>query len=264
MNEKIEVRATELATIPGTNYETHHHLFLVYTNNEGKEYYLRGGPERDIPRTSTKIVNDSTDGKDSSSIVSEGSIEYNLFGRVVSVYGEYRENTPDWPKPGETVQSVIVAEGENLSEEYKKLQTEINNFNNANIPYNPFKSNSNSVVTSALRNIGIQPKIPPEVLAPGDETLLKGKTASEVLKELREKAERRDKHKIDPNQCKIKCHSNAIKKAEYPELSVQFTSKKSSFMDKSNSSIQQNREKLETVVDKSNDEWKLLDWIFGE
>jgi len=129
--EKIEIVAT-YAISPITGYK---HLFVLYTNDLGQQFYIRGGPN-------------------------------NLFLDYIDVqYGAYTPSSPDWIEPGEMFNfpSVVVAEGTDLSGLYDEMVVVSEEIDAARIPYRGYETNSNSVVFEVVDRVGLEPRLPPGV-----------------------------------------------------------------------------------------------------
>lgn len=174
MEEKIEVRANFLGDL--LIADPHHHLYIVYTDNTGTEYYLRGGPSDSygpgMYRSSGELSGGSSQGSGSSNSSRSSDSSFGRpYGNIQTEYGLYADGTPDWVD-GLKVPTVVVAKGADLSQVYEALKIEIDLIEAAGIRYNPITQNSNSVVTTALKNVGIEPQLPLDVWAPASETYL--------------------------------------------------------------------------------------------
>ncbi|MFU6378777.1 hypothetical protein ACM792_26610, partial [Metapseudomonas otitidis] len=128
MYEKIEV-FYKPAVVDGAPL---YHKYLIYTDKDGKKFYARGGPGNFGPG--------EENGK-------ENSISY--WGPIETRTGSYVEGTPDWDEEGNHP-SEFIAEGEDLSREWKEIERELGRIENGKYPYFPAYRNSNSVVDSAL------------------------------------------------------------------------------------------------------------------
>lgn len=137
--EKIEIRANTV----GGDFGPSRHLYIIYTNKFGEEFYIRGGPQN-----STAFEFFSNGG----------------FGQVVTEHGRYMDGTPDWNAPeNDPDPSIIVATGEDLSEQYRIMTETADVIEQSGATYELFTQNSNSVVFESVERAGVTPKFPPEV-----------------------------------------------------------------------------------------------------
>ena len=123
----------------------HEHLFIVYTNFVGAQFYIRGGPEY-------LLGNGSAGG---------GFV----LGNITTSYGKYVEGTIDWIPIEDRVNypSVIIAVGDNLLSDYHSMINKAQLIDDARIPYDAFEQNSNSVVYEVVERAGLEPKLPPGI-----------------------------------------------------------------------------------------------------
>ena len=167
---KIEVRASEIGAIFGKSYS---HLFIVFTDKDGIEYYLRGGPSGQTGSSglssglSGGSSHSSSRGSSGSGSNPSNSLSGSPWGYITTEYGQYLPGTIDYDPEAKSIQ---VASGTESCSGYRKLMEEMEKINNAHVDYNPLGPNSNSVVFTTLKNIGITPKLPEDVWAPGYET----------------------------------------------------------------------------------------------
>lgn len=113
-----------------------YHLFIVHTNAKGVQTYYRGGPQYD-------------------------SLFY--WGDIVTEYGKYVRGTVDWyPK----AKSVTVASGSGACELDICFAGSADRIEESGTGYALLGPNSNSVVTTLLRDCGL-PEEKPDVWAPG-------------------------------------------------------------------------------------------------
>lgn len=175
--ETIEVRSYEIGSAPIVG--DYSHAFIVYTNDEGQEFFLRGGPDGGngvgSSRTAGEITGGGSANPSGSSDRSNGSSNPSRtgdssfgrpYGNIATDYGAFVSgSTYDYGRPG-TV-SIVVAEGEDLSDVYEQLKVQADKIEDAGIRYNPLGPNSNSTVATILDNVGIEPRLPPGVNAPG-------------------------------------------------------------------------------------------------
>ncbi|MFN0101686.1 MAG: hypothetical protein ACKV2U_06295 [Bryobacteraceae bacterium] len=103
----------------------------------------------------------------SGSSESSGSGGGGPFGYIVTEYGEYKPGTIDWD-PG--AKTVTVQSGSGTCGKYDDLKKAFDGVTASKTRYNPLSPNSNSTVFSAVKKVGITPKRPDEVWAPGYDT----------------------------------------------------------------------------------------------
>jgi hypothetical protein len=126
MSETIEVRY-KLIFFEGLPF---YHKYLIYTDRYGDEFYVRGGPQNNVP---------------------------GAWGYIHIDEGPYDARCEDWnpdhlknPDPSETI-----LEGENLALEWGNIWRAMLQIHVENHPYNVENSNSNSAVDEALRRAGL-------------------------------------------------------------------------------------------------------------
>jgi hypothetical protein len=132
---KIEVRAKKIPQLRGLPV---YHLFIIHTDQDGKQYIYRGGPTRDNPP----------------------------WGAIQTCYGPYEASgrCDDWVS---NAPSVTVLEGEDVNKLVLNcLQLEIERIQAKKVPYHLFGPNSNSVAYTLLDNCDI-PAEKPVNIAPG-------------------------------------------------------------------------------------------------
>lgn len=185
---KLEVRASKLGQIGRVDW---HHLFLVFTDATGTEYYYRGGPG-DSPGASGQLgqVSGGASGSGSESAsrrLTSGSSGSGInpsrssgapFGTIITESGPYTAGTIDWDP--EAVK-ITVSEGVDTCRLQNELEREMTDIAATNTRYRPLGPNSNSAVTTVLRNLGITPKLPPGVLAPGSGMHIRQKSKAKKL-----------------------------------------------------------------------------------
>ncbi len=141
MQTRIDVRAVPIpqgvADLAGA-----HHLFIVWTGEDGKELFLRGGP-----------------GNPKLGPVDQDSMG---FGAIQCTWGPYVPGSIDY-NPG--AKSVRVGVGYR-KESYDRMVRVCQTINFMGIGYRATGPNSNSVARTLLTVLGIPPK-KPEVLTPG-------------------------------------------------------------------------------------------------
>jgi hypothetical protein len=112
----------------------------------------------------------SSGSETNSSASSDSSSGGDPWGAIDTQHGAYEPGTidyePDAPK-------VEVARGANVCAMRDQLVAQMDEIEAANVRYSPLGPNSNTVVFTALRNIGVTPAVPPGVWAPGTDSGLK-------------------------------------------------------------------------------------------
>lgn len=144
---RIDVRARHLKDLEGVPI---YHLFIVYVDSDGRQYYFRGGS--------------SCEGIDSCSLNQS---------TIVASTGRYTSGTVDWDKSAE---SITVLDGKTAKGKDSCLALELEKINNAKIPYILLDQNSNSVVRTILEKCHIPAK-KPVTLAPGWNRILEYSTS---------------------------------------------------------------------------------------
>jgi hypothetical protein len=168
---KIEVRANKLSSLG------FYHMFIVFTNAAGQEYYLRGGPSGGgvgMSRSSGEISggasNSGSQGASgsgsnpSAASDSSGGTGTGPYGDIVTEYGKYEPGTIDW-EPG--AKSVTIANSTEACAKDTALIAQMDAITASHTRYNPLGPNSNSTVYTALSNVGLTPAVPDGVRAPG-------------------------------------------------------------------------------------------------
>jgi len=136
---KIEVRANKLSWLG------YYHMFIVFTNAAGEEFYLRGGPS----------------GKSGG------------YGDIVTQYDKYKPGTIDWDP---AAKSITVMNDPAACAKDAPLIQQMDAITASHTPYDPLGPNSNSTVFTALRNVGVTPAVPDGVWAPGKDVPIKVST----------------------------------------------------------------------------------------
>lgn len=174
------MRYNRLGGIGRVNY---YHAYIVITDNDGLQYYFRGGPTKSGPSggaygglssglggNSSRASGSKSTCSNSSNSTSPGSgpggnNQTGPWGAIEAVSGPYVRGTVDYTT--ETVPKVVIVDDNLSATEYiNRLEAFGMRINSANIPYNPFGDNSNAVAYQAVRELGFpRPKSP--VWAPG-------------------------------------------------------------------------------------------------
>jgi hypothetical protein len=167
---KVEVRANKLSSLG------YYHMFIVFTDENGKEYFLRGGPSGsgggsaassgELSGGSSRAGSDSTSGSGSNPSAASDSSRGGIgpYGDIVTKYGEYLPGTIDYDTGAP---AVTVMNGVDACAKYAELTAQMDAITASHTRYNPLGPNSNSVVFTSLKNVGITPKTPDDVWAPG-------------------------------------------------------------------------------------------------
>ncbi len=177
---KVELRYNKLGSIGKFGY---YHAYIVITDKDKSQYYFRGGPTKGGPSGGTSgILSSGLGGRSSASSGSNkrcsnssnstspgsgpgGNNQTGPWGAIEAVSGPYILGTVDYTTDNvPTV--VIVDDGLPASEYIDKLDKYGEKINKANIPYNPFNNNSNSVAHGAVKGLGFTHTKSP-VWAPG-------------------------------------------------------------------------------------------------
>jgi len=146
-NYRIDVRANALSGIGGVLFS---HLYIVYTDAAGSEYYFRGGP---------------THGG-----VGGGPLGWGAdYGNIVVNCGRYLPGTVDYQQ---NAKSKTVLTGIGACQAIPTLFGQVGIINGLNVPYHPSGPNCISVVNHMLNQIG-QPFTSPVWINPGSSSPLR-------------------------------------------------------------------------------------------
>lgn len=175
---KIEIRANKLSSLG------YYHLFVVFTDESGKEFYYRGGPSAGGPGGSSGLSGELSGGSShnssgssssghgsnpSSASDSSGAGDGGPFGFIVTESGRYLPGTIDY-EPG--AKSVLIAEGPEVCPLRPRLDEQMRLIEASHTRYNPLGPNSNSTAYTAVRNVGLTPRVPGGVWAPGKDVVI--------------------------------------------------------------------------------------------
>ncbi len=127
MAEKIEVGYKEV--IPESGY---YHKYIVYTQNDGTQYYARGGPSTGLLVPAPMIA----------------------FGYVRTEYGEYKFDTIDFDSTNSHPRETII-EGNDLSTYWNSIKENMDSLNTFQYMYQPVGQNSNATVDDSLKRAGL-------------------------------------------------------------------------------------------------------------
>jgi len=111
-----------------------YHLYLVYQDDEGSEFVIRGGTQ-----------------------VKDSSISYQ-YGDIAAETGVPMEDSMDYRDPDYAQyrgQVEIDLQGRNADDVWSIMVQQAQNINDAGLSYSSFLQNSNSVITSVLKVVGI-------------------------------------------------------------------------------------------------------------
>jgi len=181
----LDVRFAKLGSLPFKG--SYYHAYIVATEPDNTRVYFRGGPNDEGPSgsasgsasggsSSQESGSDSSESNDSGNSSSPGSGpggedgDTGPWGNLTTESGVYREGTVDWD-PDSPPSQRLVNNDEPCESYLGSLAETMRLIRNAGIPYNPFSSNSNAVVSTGLKRAGI-PLAKPPVLAPGWDTTL--------------------------------------------------------------------------------------------
>lgn len=145
------------------------------TDLNGSQNYYRGGPTNDTIAASSTGSSDTSGASSTSAIgTSMGSIAgrkdsdgspNSIWGPIKTLYGPYGPETRDWD-PGNPPTMDVLNNNELCGPYNQQFENTMQEINNANIPYRPLSTNSNSVTSTALGRAGLPAGQTP-VWAPG-------------------------------------------------------------------------------------------------
>lgn len=135
---RIDVRATHIGGI--LSGAPIWHLFIVYADSTGTEFYYRGGPGGSCP-----------------------GVDPGSYGTIITNNGPYVPGTVDWDPsaPSVTVMSGPAACGKDTC-----FASELRRIDGTCTPYAPTGPNSNTVASTLLSNCSV-PRNKPVMIAPG-------------------------------------------------------------------------------------------------
>lgn len=171
---KIEVAANRLGKVPIKG--DYHHLHIIFTDEEGNKWGMRGGPSAspgslgssgDLSGGSSRGSSRSSSGSGSNSSSSSDSDGSGPFGTIITDVAQYDEEFIDYPQDGETLPKTTIAEGPDACAKFDDLKRQMRAIDASQTRYNPLGPNSNTTVFQALKNVGLAPKVPDGVWAPG-------------------------------------------------------------------------------------------------
>jgi hypothetical protein len=185
----IQVRANYITKVPG--FDSSYHLFITVDDGNGNKTYYRGGPDNggstsggssgssrnSSGGSSGSSANSSGGSSESSRNSSGGSSGSNRnsieggFQKIITEYGDYVPGSIDYNEKSLTIYNAEISP-KGLSRIKDQLASQMNLIQKAKIGYFLTGPNSNSVAGTALRNIGINIKIPKGIWVPGFEQQL--------------------------------------------------------------------------------------------
>jgi hypothetical protein len=162
----IQVRANYILKAP--NFDAAYHLFITVDDGNGNVTYYRGGPATHGSSSRGSSGSSSRGSSESSSGGSSGSSRSSESGsqKLVTDYGLYIKGSVDYNENALTIYQAKV-NPEDLSRVKNHLTNQMNLIQKAKINYFLTGPNSNSTVGTALRNMGINLKIPEGIWVPG-------------------------------------------------------------------------------------------------
>jgi hypothetical protein len=167
----IQVRANRLGQLPGS--DPHYHLYIVVNDGKGNLTYYRGGPSGD--GGSSGGSSGATRGTTSSGRSSGES----GFGKIETEYGAHVPGSIDYQEDSRVIHQSNLNPGD-VSRVKANLASQMDAIEGANINYFPTGPNSNSVVGTATRNMGLDVQIPSGMWVPGVETQLINRNGQRV------------------------------------------------------------------------------------
>ncbi len=145
MNETIQTRYTEIDTPMKSVFGKVYHKYLLYTDRNGRQYGLRAGPSTGQGGGSTDVLMPPDDPS-----------EETPYGRVRFQDAPFDRNFTDYPPTADDL-SEIIAEGPDLSETWKQLQSSFHDIESLGYNYSPRGVNSNTIVDDTLAFGGLPP-----------------------------------------------------------------------------------------------------------
>jgi hypothetical protein len=186
----IQVRANYVLKAP--NFDAAYHLFITVDDGNGNVTYYRGGPagkggssRGSSESTSGGSSRSSSGGSSGSSSGSSSGLSESDSTKLVTDYGPYIRKSIDYNKNALTIYQEEI-NPEYLSRVKNHLTSQMNLIQEAKINYFLTGPNSNSTVGTALRNMGVNIKIPKGIWVPGfDQQLIdqKGKRVATAIEE---------------------------------------------------------------------------------
>jgi hypothetical protein len=245
----IEVRANRLGGIGGAEW---HHAYIVYTDENGKQCFLRGGPTPTDPPPAMPISELSGGASRSSAIQSQQASTSGLSQGSSPNSASVSDKTPSGPygtistetryldkspgavlpvdyHPDQSYKSVVISQGPQCEGQFQQMCQEMQSIQGSNTRYSPLGPNSNTCVGQSLRSAGVAAKLPEGVWAPGFEQSI---DTARITREQREAVCRDGNHETHPpGEHHVETASD-IKSAERRSLKDQMRESSSSSKDR--------------------------------
>jgi hypothetical protein len=153
---RIDLMASAAGKIGGVTW---HHLFLVATDDSGRQTYLRAGPQC--------LPLDKLAGRKSA--LGDALEDYEPspagpYGVVALSSGPYEPGGIDFDP---AAANVALASAGPAAQLWENLQQAAKALAEEQIPYDPLGTGANWAIMEALRRCGVQPALPPKRWAPG-------------------------------------------------------------------------------------------------
>lgn len=134
---QVDVRATHIGG--SLRHLPIWHLFVIFKDSAGTEWFYRGGPGGTCPGHSSG------------------------YGTIMGTHGRYLPGTVDWDP---SAPSTTVLSGSGACGKDACFRRELARIDGTCTPYRPLSPNSNTVVSTLLSNCGV-PRKKPVLIAPG-------------------------------------------------------------------------------------------------
>ena len=176
---KVQVQFSPLGKVPLVG--PYYHAYIVASDPSGTTWYFRGGPSANGPSGGSSGATSSGggggssngSGSNSSNSTSPGSgragANKGPWGPIVGTMGPYGPGTIDYPRSGEAgrrPEPLTVLDDDKPCECMGCFTNALNDIESRGIAYNPFTTNSNTVVKELLSRCGL-PSGAPRSWAPG-------------------------------------------------------------------------------------------------
>ena len=153
---RIELMASAVGKIGGVTW---HHLYLVATDADGTQSYLRAGPQS-LPIG--HLIGRTTQYGDA--LEDHEPPPAGPYGVITFSSGPYEPGSVDFDPVAE---NVTIADGAAAAPLWDKLQKTAQTLQEEKIPYDPVGKGANWALMEALQRCGVQPSLPPQRWAPG-------------------------------------------------------------------------------------------------
>ena len=149
------------------------HAYIVVTDEDGTEYYFRGGPTGEGLGSSGSSSDSSGSSSQSSGSASSNpsggssnssspgsnrggaGMNNGPWGPLRCDYGRYTDRTIDWVDPAYRNCITLIDDDKPASYYLDKLKQAADQINRLEVPYNPFSTNSNAAAREMLERAGI-------------------------------------------------------------------------------------------------------------